>query len=41
MPTFEKGMEKEGELFQQALLSEQGKARRHSFFAVRGAQKMV
>ena len=37
----EQGMAVEGEAFAKTLLSEQGKARRHGFFAVRQAQKHV
>lgn len=38
---FEQGMQLEGELFFRVLLSAEGKARRHAFFAVRSAQKMA
>ena len=38
---FEQGMQREGQLFLETLHSEQGKARRHAFFAVRNAQKMT
>jgi 3-hydroxyacyl-CoA dehydrogenase len=39
--TFEAGMQVEEELFLQTLLSEEGQARRHAFFAIRKAQKPV
>jgi 3-hydroxyacyl-CoA dehydrogenase/enoyl-CoA hydratase/carnithine racemase len=38
---FEKGMQREKELFLQVLLSKEGMALRHAFFAVRLAQKMT
>lgn len=38
---FEKGMEREGELFFPLLTSLQGRAARHAFFAVRQAQKGI
>lgn len=37
---FGEGMQREGELFLQVLLSSEGKARRHNFFATRQAQHM-
>jgi len=40
-PSFEVGMQIEKEQFMTALQSNQGKARRHAFFAVRKAQKPV
>ena len=39
--SFAEGMQREGELFIETLASSEGQARRHAFFAVRSAQKMV
>lgn len=36
---FEQGMQREGELFMQVLLSMEGQAQRHAFFAIRKCQK--
>jgi 3-hydroxyacyl-CoA dehydrogenase/enoyl-CoA hydratase/carnithine racemase len=41
LPTFTDGMQRESHWFGQTLASAQGKARRHAFFAVRTAQKVV
>lgn len=38
---FSEGMRREGELFLEVLLSDEGQARRHAFFATRFAQKMI
>jgi 3-hydroxyacyl-CoA dehydrogenase/enoyl-CoA hydratase/carnithine racemase len=37
----QEAMEREGELFLEVLTSQEGQARRHAFFAVRQAQKMI
>jgi len=39
--TFEEGMKKEAGLFMETLMSQQGAARRHAFFATRAVQKLV